>query len=315
MGTSGPPGPPPQKRLLPMADSRPRGPAPRPAPPPQPRLLADVRNVLAIASGKGGVGKSTTSVNLALALAESGARVGLMDADIYGPNLPLMMGFKQPPEVHGEEGKILPVTSYGVKLISIGFFTSGDEANIMRGPMVHSAITQLLGDVNWGELDYLLVDLPPGTGDAPLSLAQLPLVPPLSVVVVTTPQDVALQDVVKGIAMFRKLEVPIIGLVENMAYFLCPCCNTRTDIFGTGGGRRLAERAGIPFLGEVPLHMSVREGGDEGRPVLVAAPQSPQAEAFRQVARAIQARLGTPAATQDEAPKKPQGLRIKFFGR
>jgi ATP-binding protein involved in chromosome partitioning len=274
-----------------------------------------VRNVIAVASGKGGVGKSTTSVNLALALTESGARVGLMDADIYGPNLPLMMGFKQAPEVHGAEGKILPVTSYGVKMISIGFFTSGDEANIMRGPMVHSAITQLLSDVDWGELDYLLVDLPPGTGDAPLSLAQLPLVPPLSVVVVTTPQDVALQDVVKGIAMFRRLEVPIVGLVENMAYFVCPCCNTRTDIFGTGGGRRLAERAGIPFLGEVPLHTSVREGGDEGRPVLVAAPQSPEAEAFREVARAIQARLGAPAAAQDDSPKKSQGLRIKFFGR
>jgi len=278
------------------------------------KLLPGVRNVVAVASGKGGVGKTTTSVNLALALAETGARVGLLDADIYGPNVPLMMGFKRRPEVQGESGKIQPVTSYGVKLISIGFFLGeNDQAVIWRGPMVHSAIQQFLKDVDWGDLDYLVVDLPPGTGDAPLSLSQL--VPLSGVVVVTTPQDVALQDVVKGIAMFRRLEVPIIGIVENMAYFVCPCCNTRAHIFGEGGGRRLAERAGLPFLGEIPLHQSVREGGDAGRPVLVAAPESPQAEAFRKVAGAVAARLSVLAYSQGDAATKPAGVPIKFFGR
>jgi ATP-binding protein involved in chromosome partitioning len=278
------------------------------------KLLAGVRNVVAVASGKGGVGKTTTSVNLALALAETGARVGLMDGDIYGPNVPLMMGLKSRPEVQGVAGKIIPVTSYGVKLISIGFFLGeDDQAVIWRGPMVHSAIQQFLKDVDWGELDYLVVDLPPGTGDAPLSLSQL--VPLSGVVVVTTPQDVALQDVVKGIAMFRRLEVPIVGIVENMAYFVCPCCNTRTDIFGTGGGQRLAERTQLPFLGEVPLHPSIREGGDQGRPVVVAAPQSPQAEGFREVAKAVAARLSVLAYSEQQAGSKPQGVPIKFFGR
>jgi ATP-binding protein involved in chromosome partitioning len=281
---------------------------------PQQRLLPDVRHVVAVASVKGGVGKSTTSVNLALALAATGARVGLLDADIHGPNVPLMMGVKSSPEVRGEEGKIIPITAYGVRLISIGFFLGPDEqAVIWRGPMVHSAIQQFVRDVKWGELDYLVVDLPPGTGDAPLSLSQI--VPLSGVVIVTTPQDVALQDVVKGIAMFRRLEVPIVGIVENMAYFVCPCCNTRTDIFGSGGGHRLAERTNLPFLGEVPLHPSIREGGDQGRPVTVAAPDSPQAEAFREVAGAVAARLSVLAYHEQEAAKKPQGVPIKFFGR
>jgi ATP-binding protein involved in chromosome partitioning len=279
----------------------------------QGQLIPKVKNVIAVASGKGGVGKSTTSVNLALALAESGARVGLLDADIYGPNIPLMMGIKGKPEVRGEGGKIEPLVRYGIKLMSIGFFL--DEANpvIWRGPMVHGAIQQFLRDVDWGALDYLVVDLPPGTGDAPLSLAQL--VPMSGAVIVTTPQDVALQDVVKGIAMFQRLEVPIVGIVENMAYFICPCCNTRADIFGEGGGRRLAERHHIPFLGEVPLHQSVREGGDAGRPVVIASPDSPQAQAFRQVAGAVAARLSVLAFGNEQAPKKPAGVPIKFFGR
>jgi ATP-binding protein involved in chromosome partitioning len=281
---------------------------------PAEKLLPGVRNVVAVASGKGGVGKTTTSVNLALALAETGARVGLLDGDIYGPNVPLMMGIKGKPDVQGAEGKIVPITSYGVKLISIGFFLGeNDQAVIWRGPMVHSAIQQFLKDVAWGELDYLVVDLPPGTGDAPLSLSQL--VPLSGVVVVTTPQDVALQDVVKGIAMFQRLEVPIVGIVENMAYFVCPCCNPRADIFGEGGGRRLAERHRNPFLGEVPLHQSVREGGDAGRPVVIAAPDSPQAQAFRQVAGAVAARLSVLAFGDEQAPKKPAGVPIKFFGR
>src|ERR671926_333426 len=203
-------------------------------------LIPRVKNVVAVASGKGGVGKSTTSVNLAVALSQTGARVGLLDADIYGSNVPLMMGLKERPEVQGHEGHIQPILRYGIKLVSIGFFLDERKPVIWRGPMVHGAIQQFLRDFDWGDLDYLVVDLPPGTGDAPLSLSQL--IPLSGVVIVTTPQDVALQDVSKGVGMFRRLEVPIVGIVENMAYFVCPCCNTRTDIFGTGGGHRLAER-------------------------------------------------------------------------
>jgi ATP-binding protein involved in chromosome partitioning len=286
----------------------------RPAQGSEERVLPGVRHVVAVASVKGGVGKSTTSVNLALALAATGARVGLLDGDIHGPNIPLMMGIKQAPEVRGDEGKIIPITAYGVKLISIGFFLGPDEqAVIWRGPMVHSAIQQFVRDVKWGDLDYLVVDLPPGTGDAPLSLSQL--IPLSGVVIVTTPQDVALQDVVKGIAMFRRLEVPIVGIVENMAYFLCPCCNTRTDIFGSGGGHRLAERTSLPFLGEVPLDTAIREGGDQGRPVVATAPDSPQAEAFRQIAGAVAARLSVLAYQQTDGGQKAAGVPIKFFGR
>jgi ATP-binding protein involved in chromosome partitioning len=280
----------------------------------QERVLPGVSNVVAVASGKGGVGKSTTSVNLALALAQTGAQVGLLDADIYGPNIPLMMGLREPPPVEGEAGKILPVAAYGVKLISMGFFVkSEDQAVIWRGPMVHSAIQQFLRDVDWGVLDYLVVDLPPGTGDASLSLSQL--VPLSGAVIVTTPQDVALQDVVKSIAMFRRLEVPIVGIVENMAYYVCPCCGTRADIFGSGGGRRLAERTGLTFLGEIPLHPRVREGGDGGQPVVLAAPESPEAEAFRKVAGAVAARVSVLAFDRQEAARKSTGVPIKFIGR
>jgi ATP-binding protein involved in chromosome partitioning len=281
---------------------------------PQEPVLPGVRHVVAVASVKGGVGKSTLSVNLALALAATGARVGLLDADIHGPNVPLMMGIRTAPEVRGDEGKIIPITAYGIRLISIGFFLGPDDRPVIwRGPMVHSAIQQFVRDVKWGELDYLVVDLPPGTGDAPLSLSQI--VPLSGVVIVTTPQDVALQDVVKGIAMFQRLEVPIVGIVENMAYFECPACHARTNIFGTGGGQRLAERAKLPFLGQIPLAPIIREGGDAGRPVVVAAPDSPQAEAFRAVAGAVAARLSV-LAYQDRADAtKPAGVPIKFFGR
>jgi ATP-binding protein involved in chromosome partitioning len=251
----------------------------------QGQLIPKVKNVIAVASGKGGVGKSTTSVKVALALAESGARVGLLDADIYGPNIPLMMGIKEKPELRSEDGRIEPLVRFGLKLMSIGFFL--DEANpvIWRGPMVHGAIQQFLRDVDWGELDYLVVDLPPGTGDAPLSLAQL--VPMSGAVIVTTPQDVALQDVTKGMAMFRRLEVPIIGVIENMSYFLCDGCGKRHEIFGQGGGERVARQYGVPFLGHVPLQTDVRVGGDEGRPVVLTQPESPVAEAFRRVAGAV----------------------------
>jgi ATP-binding protein involved in chromosome partitioning len=249
------------------------------------QLIPQVKNVIAVASGKGGVGKSTTSVNVALALAETGARVGLLDGDIYGPNIPLMMGFKTKPELYTEGGKIVPTRAYGIRLISIGFLIDEDNPVIWRGPMVHGAIQQFLRDVDWGELDYLIVDLPPGTGDAPLSLSQL--IPLSGVVIVTTPQDVALQDVAKGMAMFRRLEVPVIGVVENMSYFICPGCDQRHEIFGQGGGERIAKQFGVPLLGQVPLQPRVRLGGDEGRPVVITNPDTAESEAFRAVAGAI----------------------------
>jgi ATP-binding protein involved in chromosome partitioning len=245
-------------------------------------LIPRVKNVVAVASGKGGVGKSTTSVNLALALSQTGARVGLLDADVYGPNVPLMMGLKDKPDVRGEQGAIQPVVRYGIKLVSIGFFLDERKPVIWRGPLVHSAIQQFLRDFDWGELDYLVVDLPPGTGDAPLSLSQL--IPLSGVVIVTTPQDVALQDVAKGMAMFKQLEVPVIGVVENMSYFICPTCSTEHELFGHGGGQRIADAFDVPLLGRVPLQPSVRSGGDEGQPVVMADPDSPAAQAIVAVA-------------------------------
>jgi ATP-binding protein involved in chromosome partitioning len=245
-------------------------------------LIPQVKNVIAVASGKGGVGKSTTSVNLAVALAQSGARVGLLDADIYGPNLPLMMGLRERPQVEGDGDRIKPIMRYGIKLVSIGFFLDERKPVIWRGPMVHGAIQQFLRDFDWGELDYLVIDLPPGTGDAPLSLAQL--IPLSGVVIVTTPQDVALQDVAKGMAMFRQLEVPVVGVIENMSYFICPDCNSRHELFGSGGGQRIANAFNVPLLGQVPLQPNVRTGGDEGQPVVMADPTSPAAQAFDAVA-------------------------------
>src|ERR671932_888894 len=248
-------------------------------------LLPRVKNVVAVASGKGGVGKSTTSVNLAVALSQTGARVGLLDADIYGPNLPLMMGLKERPELRGGDGSIEPIVRYGIKLVSIGFFLDESKPVIWRGPMVHGAIQQFLRDFDWGDLDYLVVDLPPGTGDAPLSLAQL--IPLSGVVIVTTPQDVALQDVAKGMAMFKQLEVPVIGVVENMSYFVCPNCDERHELFGRGGGERIAQAFEVPFLGKVPLQPNVRTGGDEGPTGVMAQPDSAAAPAFSEVAGAV----------------------------
>ena len=245
-------------------------------------LIPRVKNVVAVASGKGGVGKSTTSVNLAVALSQTGAKVGLLDADIYGPNVPLMMGLKEKPEVKGGNGAIEPVMRFGIKLVSIGFFLDENKPVIWRGPMVHGAIQQFLKDFDWGDLDYLVVDLPPGTGDAPLSLSQL--IPLSGVVIVTTPQDVALQDVAKGMAMFKQLEVPIIGVIENMSYFICPNCSEKHELFGRGGGERIAKTFNVPFLGQIPLQMNVRTGGDEGKPVVMADPESPAAKALSFVA-------------------------------
>lgn len=253
----------------------------------QKAAIPGIKNVIAVGSGKGGVGKSTVSVGLAITLAETGAKVGLLDADIWGPNIPQMMGVQVPPRQNGQ--KIVPGLSYGVKMISMGFFVGGDQAVVWRGPMVGKMVTQLLTDVEWGELDYLIVDLPPGTGDASLSLAQT--IPLAGLVVVATPQDVALADAAKAIGMFEHLEVPILGVVENMSYFFCPHCQERTDIFGHGGAKRLADDHGVPLLGEIPLDPAVRAGGDVGQPVMVQDPASPIAAAFREIAGLMAARV------------------------
>lgn len=243
--------------------------------------IPGVKRVIAVASGKGGVGKSTVSVNLACGLVRLDAKVGLLDCDIYGPSIPLMMGLNQRPTVSDAE-KLVPPANYGVQLMSIGFLLDGDQPVIWRGPMITKTIQQFLFAVEWGELDYLLVDLPPGTGDAQLSLCQT--VPLDGGVIVTTPQEASVGVVRKGIAMFERVNVPILGIVENMSYFTAPD-GSRIEIFGHGGGRGEAARKGVPFLGEIPIFTEIREGGDEGRPVVVGAPQSEPAEAFLEVAR------------------------------
>ena len=257
-------------------------------------MIPGVRNVIAVGSGKGGVGKSTVSVGLALALAESGAKVGLLDADIWGPNIPQMLGVQQLPQQNGN--RILPALSHGVRMISMGFFVDEGTPVIWRGPLVAKMVEQLLTDVEWGELDYLVVDLPPGTGDASLTLAQS--IPLSGLVVVVTPQEVAVADALKAVSMFEHLNVPILGIVENMSYFVCSHCGERTEIFGQGGALRIAEKHGVPLLGQLPLDPIVRAGGDTGQPVLVVNPESPVSEAFRKVAGQVAARvsvLGTAA--------------------
>ncbi len=252
-----------------------------------------IRNAIAVGSGKGGVGKSTVAVNIAVVLAQSGARVGLLDADIYGPNVPTMMGVKSLPQP--KDQKIIPAEAYGVKIMSIGFLVKPDQPLIWRGPMLHSAIRQFLTDVAWGELDYLIVDLPPGTGDAALSLAQsLPL---SGSVIVTLPQQVSLEDARRGIEMFRQLEIKVFGVVENMSYLELPD-GTRMDIFGGGGGQKLAEHAGIPFIGGIPMDPSVRTGGDSGVPVVISNPDSPVAKALRGIAEDIAAKVSIAAVSQ-----------------
>ncbi len=265
-------------------------PAPgRPAPQPQPRPAAKpgipgVGAIIAVASGKGGVGKSTTAVNLALGLQANGLKVGVLDADIYGPSMPRLLGLSGRPET--VEGRILkPMQNYGVKTMSMGFMVDEDTPMIWRGPMVMSALTQMLREVAWGELDVLVVDMPPGTGDAQLTMAQQ--VPLAGAVIVSTPQDLALIDARKGLAMFRKVDVPLLGVVENMSYFIAPDTGTRYDIFGHGGARREAERLGVPFLGEVPLHMDIRAYSDNGTPVTVIEPESPHARIYRDIARKV----------------------------
>lgn len=246
--------------------------------------MPGVRNIVAVSSGKGGVGKSTVAVNLSVALALDGARVGLMDMDVYGPNVPLMLGVGEAkPEI--EDGRLLPVEAYGVKLMSMAILQPGDKPMIVRGPILHGLVKQFLTDVKWGELDYLIVDMPPGTGDVQLSLAQL--VPVQGAVLVTTPQEVAVMDVRRALRMFETVAVPVLGVVENMSYFIAPDTGMRYNIFGEGGGQKLAESYGVPFLGAVPLGLEVREGGDKGVPVVVSQPDSPQAAAFRKVAEEV----------------------------
>jgi ATP-binding protein involved in chromosome partitioning len=247
-------------------------------------VVPGVRNIVAVSSGKGGVGKSTVAVNLAVSLALDGARVGLMDADVYGPNVPLMLGAgRAQPEIRGN--KLLPVEAHGVKLMSMAILKPGDEPMIVRGPILHGLVRQFLQDVQWGELDYLIVDMPPGTGDVQLSLAQL--VPVQGAVMVTTPQEVALADVRRAIRMFETVAVPVLGIVENMSYFVAPDTGTRYNIFGEGGGQKLADAYNVALLGQVPLGLEVREGGDAGVPVVVSHPDSPQARAFRRAAEEV----------------------------
>jgi ATP-binding protein involved in chromosome partitioning len=252
------------------------------------QTIDGIRNIVAVGAGKGGVGKSTTSVNLAIALQQKGARVGLIDAYVYGPNIPQMLGIEGAPEAN-EDRKIVPAESMGIKVISMGMLVPKDQAVIWRGPMLHGAIQQFMRDVVWGELDYLIVDLPPGTGDIVLSMAQS--VPVAGAVVVTTPQDVSVSDVRKAVMMFRQLNIPILGVVENMSYFQCGHCQERTEIFGHGGGSRMAEELGIPLLGEVPIDVKVGSGGDEGKPIVAANPQSPAAQGFVAVAGKVAAQI------------------------
>jgi ATP-binding protein involved in chromosome partitioning len=260
----------------------PASPAPRGAP--SPIGVPGVEAIIAVASGKGGVGKSTTAVNLALGLRDLGLKVGILDADIYGPSLPKLLAIRERPQTLGGT-RLKPITRYGLTVMSIGFLIDEETPMIWRGPMVISALTQMLREVEWGALDVMVVDMPPGTGDAQLTMAQQ--VPLKGAVIVSTPQDLALIDARRGIAMFRKVNVPVLGIIENMSYFLCPQCGTRSDIFSHGGARHEAERLGVPFLGEVPLHMDIREKSDAGLPVVATAPEGPLAAVYRDIAAKV----------------------------
>ena len=260
--------------------------------------IPGVGAIIAVASGKGGVGKSTTAVNLALALRDLGLRIGVLDADIYGPSIPKLFAIKGRPQTIGGT-RLVPMDGYGLKVMSIGFLIEEETPMIWRGPMVMSALTQMLREVEWGKLDVMVVDMPPGTGDAQLTMAQQ--VPLADAIIVSTPQDLALVDARRGIAMFRRVNVPVLGIVENMSYFLCPQCGTRTDIFGHGGARREAERLGVPFLGEVPLHMEIREKSDAGLPVVATVPDGPHAAIYRGIAARV--RDGLAGGARRAAPR------------
>jgi ATP-binding protein involved in chromosome partitioning len=269
----------------------PSGPQPGsvPAPTPQPGLVPDVKRIIAVSSGKGGVGKSMVAVNLATALAQEGLRVGLLDADVYGPNIPLMFGENRNPAATGEEGqeRILPLEAHGVHLMSIGFMLDPDQPAIMRGPLISGILKQFLEQVAWGELDYMVVDMPPGTGDAQISLVQTVDVD--GAVMVTTPQTISTSDVRRGVRMFEKVNTPVLGIIENMSGYECPHCGETVEIFGKGGGEALAKAMDLPFLGAVPLDPEVRKGGDEGMPTVVGSPDSPSGRALKAVAKALRA--------------------------
>jgi ATP-binding protein involved in chromosome partitioning len=269
-------------------DERPK-PAVNRQPPPAPAGIPGVKNIIAVASGKGGVGKSTVAVNLALSLSRLGLKVGLLDADIYGPSLPRLLAITEKPDSDGHT--LLPIERHGIKTMSIGFLVKEDEAMIWRGPMVQSALSQMLTDVAWAPLDVLVLDMPPGTGDAQLTIAQR--VPLKGAVIVSTPQDIALIDAKKGIAMFNKTQVPILGVVENMSMFTCPDCGSNHAIFGHGGARETAEKLGAPFLGEIPLVPRIRETSDSGQPVSVSVPDGPEAQAFLDLAKKVAVSLET----------------------
>jgi ATP-binding protein involved in chromosome partitioning len=276
-----------KERMLPVMDERP---AQRPVPPPQqPTHYPNLGKVIAISSGKGGVGKSTIATNIAVALAKLGARVGLMDADIYGPNVPRMMGVNSPPPVMNE--KIVPLEAHGVKVISLGFLIERDQPAIWRGPIVMKIVNQFLRDVAWGQLDYFIVDMPPGTGDAQLSLVQATMVN--GAVIVTTPQEVAVGDALRGAKMFERVNTPVLGIVENMSWFECEHCGKPSALFGSGGGERLAAELGIPLLGQVPLNPKVLQGADNGQPIVALDPQSSAAKALTGIASKLVSHFGT----------------------
>jgi ATP-binding protein involved in chromosome partitioning len=282
--------PPPHRRgqgVAPVASHRPPQ-SPAGSPMSRQSEIPGIAAVIAVASGKGGVGKSTTALNLALGLRDLGLKVGLLDADIYGPSVPRLTGIREKPELD-DNRKMIPITRFGLAIMSIGFLVEEDTAMIWRGPMVMSAITQMLRDVAWGTLDVLVVDMPPGTGDAQLTLAQN--VPLKGAIIISTPQDLSLIDARRGLAMFKKVNVPVLGIVENMSYFQCPHCGTRSDIFGHGGARQEAERLGVPFLGEIPLHMSIRATSDAGNPVVVSEPDGPHAAIYRSIGANVRDQL------------------------
>ncbi len=283
---------------------RPQQAPPRPQAPPQPtkKPIENIKYMIAVASGKGGVGKTTVAVNLAVSLAQAGAKVGLLDADIYGPNVPIMMGVDS--KLTSQNNKIAPLEKYGVKMVSVGFISQGDAAIIWRGPLVGRMIQQFLSDVEWGELDYLIIDMPPGTGDAQLTLTQT--VPLTGAVVVCTPQEVALADARKGINMFIKVEVPILGVVENMSYFVAPDTGNHYDIFGQGGGKLMAEKMEVPFLGDIPLESATRENADTGKPIVVVDKESPVSQSFKKITESLNAIL-------KEKEKKDSGILKRVF--
>jgi ATP-binding protein involved in chromosome partitioning len=276
-------------RALPVMEQTP--PAQARVPAPTPVAYPGLGRIIAVSSGKGGVGKSTVAVNIAVSLAQQGARVGIMDADVYGPNIPRMMGVNEPPIVINE--RIVPLEAHGVKVMSIGFLIDREQPAIWRGPIVMKIITQFLRDVAWGELDYLFVDMPPGTGDAQLSLVQATQL--AGAIIVTTPQEVAVGDALRGVKMFERVTVPVLGIVENMSWFECPHCGKPSPIFGSGGGDRLAQEVGLPLLGQIPLYPRIMEGGDTGAPIVVADASSSAARALSTIAQRIAERVGAPA--------------------